>query len=155
MRRKESQETIRGKRTLTLFELFITIALLACVGAVVISRALPMLDHYRFEADAKRFEKEILLTKRLADTAHADVQFVVKRGKKGYECKRLTDEPIRMDKLMKKKLSFPHIDSILVSGSKIDRESVTFTGTGWTNQNGEWDLVSKFGENYKIKKLHS
>jgi hypothetical protein len=95
------------------------------VGSLLIIQAKPMLDRYQFRQGVSKLEREILFSKRLSETAHADIEFEIEETKKGLECKRLTDEPLKLPGTIDAVIKIPHLH--LEEKRKL---SLTFTASG-------------------------
>ncbi len=113
------------RRSFTLIELFLTLGLIAMVGSTFLIQAKPMLDRYHFRQGVSKLEREILFSKRLSEAAHADIEFQIKETKKGLECKRLTDEPLKLHRTIDTGIKIPHLHL-----EKRGNLSVTFTASG-------------------------
>ena len=113
------------RRGFTLIELFLTLGLIAMVGSLLIIQAKPMLDRYQFRQGVSKLEREILFSKRLSEAAHADIEFEIEETKKGLECKRLTDEPLKLPGTIDTAIKIPHLHL-----EEKRRLSVTFTASG-------------------------
>ncbi len=113
------------RRGFTLIELFLTLGLIAMVGSVLLIQAKPMLDRYHFRQGVSKLEREIRFSKRLSEVAHADIEFQIEDTKAGLECKRLTDEPLKLPRTLDTVIKIPHLH--LEEKKKL---SVTFTGSG-------------------------
>lgn len=127
------------QRGFTLIELFLTIGLIAMVGGLLLFRAKPMLDRYRFDHGIAKLNRELLYSKHLSEAAHADVDFTIERVKGGLICIRNTDEPLKIPHTFKTKISIPHLQLV-------DKEKITicYTSSGYVLGDAQFSV--KYGE---------
>ncbi|MCP5504072.1 MAG: hypothetical protein H7A41_02850 [Chlamydiales bacterium] len=116
----------RRRKAFTLIELFLSIGLIALIGSLVLLRAKPMLDHYRMNHSYEKLKREIALSKYLAQTATADIEFQIEQHKKGLICKRKTDEPLSLGGTINTSFVIPYLQ---LEGS--EKETVLITSSGW------------------------
>ncbi len=100
-------------------------------------RVRPMLDHYRFSRGLSHLKHELALTRRLARTANADIDFHIEQKKGGLICLRKTDEPLTLPRLFDLPISIPHLR--VKEGATL----ITFTGTGWIKKEVKLTLFFK------------
>lgn len=96
------------RRGFTLIELFVTIAIIAMVGSVLLIQMGPMVKRYQRSYAVGKLERELNFSRRLSDAAHATVVFNIQDTAKGLKCNRKTDEPLNI-KGIKRSLLIPHL----------------------------------------------
>ena len=119
----------RKLRCFTLLELFLSLGLIALVGSLTLLKAKPLLDHYRLSHGYEKLKREIALSKHLAQTATADVEFHIEHGEKGLVCTRKTDEPLKLPGTIHTSLLIPYVQ---LEGSK--KVILFITSSGWIEE---------------------
>lgn len=137
------------KLCFTLLEVMLTIAIIALVGTVLLFRAKPMLDHYRFEKGVGRLKQEILYTKHLVEIASADVELHIKQSKRGLVLERVTDEPLNLGNVIGGNI---FIDSICIQPKQDVK--VLFLATGGIYIDVDF-CISNGVENVSLKDFFS
>jgi|GEM_PF-4478156 len=114
-------------------------------------KAKDLLDYYLVEFEVKRFVRELNLSKRLATIAQGDVTLSIWMNGGGVCCLKTTDEPLILSSEFTKPRRFKHLHSVsLGGGDRVDRLSLSFSGSGWLPRNGPLLLQSKSGRRYAI-----
>jgi len=84
-----------------------------------------MVDHYRFQTSVSRFETELACLRRLASSYQTDIYVHLMKEGDRFICKKETDEPMPQEQfLLKKPLTFPHMEKLHLDG--IEKEGVSF-----------------------------
>lgn len=89
-----------------------------------------MLDHYRFNHSYGKLKKEITLSKRLAQTATADIEFHIEQKGNNLICTRITDEPLSLSATINTPIIIPYLQ---LEGQK--KEMIFITSSGWIEDN--------------------
>ncbi len=103
--------------------------LIALIGSVVLVRAKPMLDHYRFNHSFSRLKRELALSKRLAMTATTDIEFHLEQKEKVLTCMRKTDEPLNLKETLNTPINIPYIRM-----EENKKAMILFTANGWVQK---------------------
>lgn len=122
------------RRCFTLIELLLALGVITLLGSVLLFKAKPMLDHYRFKHGVARLKEELAFSKRIAQVASADIDFYIKAEKNQLYCTRETDEPLRFPQTVNCKIIIPFLQ---LEGKK--ECSIHYTATGWAY--GEEELI--------------
>lgn len=85
-----------------------------------------MLDHYRFNHSYAKLKREITLSKRLAKTATADIEFHIEQKGNNLICTRKTDEPLSPRVTPKATIKIPYLQ---LEGEK--KVTILITSSGW------------------------
>ena len=68
-----------------------------------------MVDHYQFHHGLNFLAREIILSKRLAMVATADIELHFERKQKKLICTRTTDEPLNLKAILNTPIHIPYI----------------------------------------------
>lgn len=116
----------------TLIELFLTLAILAFLSALLLFNSKPMLDHYRFSKGCKKLEREISFSKRIAQTASTYIEVVLEQKGNQLMCTRKTDEPLTLKGVVHCPVIIPSVYL-----EKNEMQTILITSSGWVEKDYE------------------
>ena len=114
------------KKPLTILELFFCVAILALVGSLVIVKAKPMIEEYRFQASVQRLANELEWSHKVAMSAEADIDFLIEKKGTTLCCTRITDEPLGF-RGGNKTLKIEQVETLLFEGEEKNELKLSFT----------------------------
>lgn len=117
------------RRGFTLIELFIVVGVLSLIATVILFRAKPMLDHYRFSQGAEKLKREIVFSKRIAQTASTYIEFSLEQKGNQLVCIRKTDEPLTLKGTLNTPIVIP---SVYLEGNQ--KQTILITSSGWVEK---------------------
>ncbi len=83
----------KNKRSFTLIEVFICLALIALCGSVFSIQGKKLWQRYHCSQDTDRLIDELVLTRHLSQTLRADIELHIIPQRSGITIERLSDEP--------------------------------------------------------------
>ena len=116
--------------------------ILVLVGSFIIFKSRPMIDHYRFEGSASRLAKELEWTHKVALSAAADIDFVIKKKSATLHCRRMTDEPLGFSG-GNQQFKIDSIPQLLFDEQEIKELKMTFTRSGLIFPKGKITVISR------------
>jgi len=118
------------------------------MGSLLIFKAQPMLSEQRFKGSVNRLAKELEWSHKVALSASADIDFIIKKKGETLFCQRMTDEPFEFGG-GNHRFKIEHIPHFYFEGEEAKELKITFTRSGWMNPEGKIKLDSS-GKSYEI-----
>ncbi len=114
-----------------MIELFICLALLTIMGGLVLFKSKGMVQDFRFQKQVSGLKREVIFTKRLAQSYNADIVFTIRQSDTGIQWIRTSDEPMNH---LKNHFNRLHRTSVIQTftyqGARVNELSILFSGSG-------------------------
>lgn len=114
-----------------MIELFICLTILTLMGGFILFKSKGMVQDYRFQKQVSDLKREMILTKRLAQSYNADIVFTIRQSDTGIQWVRTSDEPMEH---LKNHFNRLHKTSVIQTFSyqeeRPDELAVLFSGSG-------------------------
>lgn len=125
------KKTTVYKRSLSLLELMVVLAILALVGSLFGVRGKEMIEHYAFSSAVDKVASRCKLARCLADNYQTDVQVKIVQTPKGMTVALQSDEP-PLQKLPQftQPLNVKGIKQIRFEDENVEEVVVLFSGSG-------------------------